>query len=67
LDFNTHIHRNVTAKLPVKLLIKQKCLFSKTDNRKIKQVLGGVTSGRGEDIWKGCRKMNMVEIFCTYV
>jgi hypothetical protein len=24
------------------------------------------TSGKGEDIRKGCRRMNVVEIFCTH-
>jgi hypothetical protein len=33
------------------------------ENRKVKQVL----SGAGEDISKGCRRVNIVEKLCTYV
>jgi hypothetical protein len=38
------------------------------EDRKVKQVLSGVgITGRGEDIRKGCRRLNMVEILCTHV
>jgi hypothetical protein len=48
-------------------LKQQKYHFSKTEDRKVKQVLSGVdTSGRGEDISKGCRRVNMVKILCTH-
>jgi hypothetical protein len=41
--------------------------FSKMEDRKVKQVLSGVdTRGRGENIRKVCRRVNMVEILCTY-
>jgi hypothetical protein len=40
LDCNTHIHRNVTANLPLIALLN-KLFFSKTENRKVKQVLSG--------------------------
>jgi hypothetical protein len=34
----------------------------------VKQVLSGVgTSGRGKDIRKECRRVNMVEILCTHM
>jgi hypothetical protein len=36
------------------------------ENRKIKTGLGG-TSGRGEDIRKGCKRVNMLEILCIHV
>jgi hypothetical protein len=50
------------------ILNKQKCLFSKTEKRKVKQVMSGVdTSGWGEDIRKGCKWVNTEEILCTYV
>jgi hypothetical protein len=40
----------------VVILNKQKCLFSKTENREVKQVLPGVWyQWEGEDIRKGCR------------
>jgi hypothetical protein len=49
------------------ILNKQKCLFSKTEDRRVKRSCLGVgTSGRGQDIRKGCRRMNMVEILCTH-
>jgi hypothetical protein len=43
--------------------------FTKLENRKAEQVLsGGVfTNGRGEDVGKKCRRMNMVKILYTYV
>jgi hypothetical protein len=46
------------------MYLKQKCLFSKTENRKVKQVLSGVWyQWEGEDIRKGCRRVNMVEYY----
>jgi hypothetical protein len=42
LGYNTHIHGNVTRKLPGAILNKQKCLFTKMENRMVKQVLSGV-------------------------
>jgi hypothetical protein len=52
------------------ILSKQKCLFYKSGEQKGKTdpVCGVVgSSGRGEDIRKGCRRVNMVEIICTHV
>jgi hypothetical protein len=56
------------------MLNKQKCnffSFSKTESRKAKQVLSGVggvgISGREENIKKGYRRVNMVEIKCAHV
>jgi hypothetical protein len=41
------------------ILNKQKCLFSKTENKKVKQLLSRVgISGMGENIRKGCRRIN---------
>jgi hypothetical protein len=46
------------------ILNKQKYLFSKTENRKVKQILsGGWHQQKGEDIRKGCRRVNMVEYY----
>jgi hypothetical protein len=36
-------------------------------NRKVKEVLSGSWyQWEGEDIRKGCRRVNMVEILCTH-
>jgi predicted RNA-binding protein YlqC (UPF0109 family) len=44
------------------------CLFSKTENRKVKQVCLEVdTSGKEENIRKGGRRVNAVKILCTLV
>jgi hypothetical protein len=40
----------------VAILSKQKCLFSKTEDRKVKQVLSGGWHQWEEDLRKGCRK-----------
>jgi hypothetical protein len=49
------------------VVIKQKCLFLGTENRKVKQVLLWIgTSGSGEYIRKMCRRVNVLEI-CTHV
>jgi hypothetical protein len=37
--YNTYIHGNVKMKLCMDILNKQKCLFSKTEDRKVKHVL----------------------------
>jgi hypothetical protein len=38
--------------------------FPKTENRKVKQVLsGGWHQWEGEDVRKGCRRVNMVEYY----
>jgi hypothetical protein len=42
--------------------------FSKTEDRNANQVLpGGWYQWEGEDIRNGCRRVHMVEIFCTHV
>jgi hypothetical protein len=43
--------------------------FTKSGNRRVVQVLpeGVDTSRRGEEVGKGCRRVNMVQILCTYV
>jgi hypothetical protein len=47
---------------------KHECLFSKAQDRNVNQVLSGVgISGRGEDIRKGWRRVNVAEILCTHV
>jgi hypothetical protein len=39
--YNTHIHGNITRKLPVELSKTKMPSFSKAKNRKLKQVLCG--------------------------
>jgi hypothetical protein len=39
--------------------------FSETENRMVK--LGGGSSEREEDVQKGSRRANVVEILCTHV
>jgi hypothetical protein len=52
--------------LCIDVLNKQKCLFSKVEDRNVNQVLsGGGFQWEGEDIRKGCRRVNMVEMLCT--
>jgi hypothetical protein len=42
--------------------------FTKSETRKPEQDLsGGVGSGRGEDMWKGCRRLNKVQIVHGFV
>jgi hypothetical protein len=41
--------------------------FSKMENRKAKQILGVSISGKGEDIRRGYRRVNVVEMLCTHV
>jgi hypothetical protein len=54
--------------LCIAVLNKQKCLYSKMEDKKVQQELSGVgTSGRREDMRKGCRRVNVVEIFCANV
>jgi hypothetical protein len=59
----------------VAILTKQKhhfFSFIKLENRRDELAfylaeVGSDTSGRGEDVGKGCRRMNMVQILCTHV
>jgi hypothetical protein len=42
--------------------------FFKNSEQEVKQVLSrGWHQWEGEDIGKGCRRMNMVEILCIHV
>jgi hypothetical protein len=43
--------------------------FAKLENGRAEQVLPGEadTSGREEEVEKGCRKVNMVLILCTHL
>jgi hypothetical protein len=43
--------------------------FTKSKNRKAEQVLPREidNSWRGEEVGKGCRRVNMVQILCTHV
>jgi hypothetical protein len=51
--------------LPV--ILNKDVIFTKTGNRKVKEVLSVIGSnGRGEDIRKTYRRVNMEEI-CTHV
>jgi hypothetical protein len=54
--------------LCIDILNKQKCLFFKNGEQEGKTgpVWMGVISGRGEDMGKGCRRVNMVEILRTH-
>jgi hypothetical protein len=56
---------------PLYSYLKQKCFFSKTENRKVNQVLFGVGTsagaGGGEDIRKVLGRVNGVKIPCTHV
>jgi hypothetical protein len=53
------------------VLSKQKCqvffLQKWRTGRQNRSCLGFGTNGRGEDIRKRCRKVNMVEILCTHI
>jgi hypothetical protein len=40
-------------------------LLCDTGRQNRSPVLGVGTSGRGEDVGKGCRRVNMVQILCT--
>jgi hypothetical protein len=53
----------------IAILNKQKCLFSKAEDKKVKQVLSwGVVSVEGrEGVRKRCRRVNVVEKLCTCV
>jgi hypothetical protein len=54
--------------LSIDISYKQKCNFSRTEDRKIKQVLsGGLYQWEGEDIKRHCGRVNMVKILCTHV
>jgi hypothetical protein len=63
--FNTYIHGNATMKLPNSCLIQTKMSFLQKwrTGRSNRLCMGVGTSGRGEDIRKGCRRMNMVEYY----
>jgi hypothetical protein len=54
------------------ILNKQKYIyfsFTESENRRVEQVLpvGVGTSGRWEDVGKGCGRVNTVQILCTHV
>jgi hypothetical protein len=52
----------------IDMLNKQKKIFFLTEGRKVMQVLyGGWNHWKGEDIRKGWRRVNMVEILCTHI
>jgi hypothetical protein len=52
----------------IDIINKQKCLLSKMEDRKVnRSCLGVGTSGRGKDISKMCRRVNMVKILYTHV
>jgi hypothetical protein len=40
--------------------------FTKAEDRRVKQSLLGIgINGRGEEVEKGCGRVNMVQILCT--
>jgi hypothetical protein len=53
----------------ITLLYKEKCLFFKNSEQEGKTVpvCGSLHQWEGEDIRKGCRRVNMVKILCTHV
>jgi hypothetical protein len=63
----------VSQEIPcVTILNKQNChffflSFAKLENRRVEQALPGEvdTSGRVEEVGKGCKKMNILQILCT--
>jgi hypothetical protein len=42
--------------------------FTKSQNRQVEQGLSGVTgtSGKGKDVGKWCRRVNMLQILCAH-
>jgi hypothetical protein len=74
LGHNIYIHDLPQDTPHVAILNKQKChffSFTKSENRRAEQVLpggGGVgTRRRCKEVGKGCGRVNMVQILCTYV
>jgi hypothetical protein len=49
------------------ILDKQKCHFLKQNQRIGRQNRSCLGDGRGENTWKGCGKLNIVEILCAHV
>jgi hypothetical protein len=43
--------------------------YAKSENRMVEQILpwGVHASGRGEEMEKGCRRVDIVQILCTHV
>jgi hypothetical protein len=41
--------------------------FSKLENKRAKQVLSGGLVPVGREVWKGCRRVDIVQILCTHV
>jgi hypothetical protein len=42
--------------------------FTKSENKRAEQVLcGGWYQGDGEEVRKGCKRVNMVQIPCTHI
>jgi hypothetical protein len=65
LSYNAHIHGKFIVKLPVQL--SHTFFFQKWRAGKYKQVWELVPVGGGENIRKGCRRVNVVEILCAHV
>jgi hypothetical protein len=61
-----YIWKRYSEILCIAILTKKSFFFflTKTEHR---SCLGAVTSGREKDIRKGCRRVNVVEILCTYM
>jgi hypothetical protein len=51
----------------IAILNKDAGFFVFPKNKEQEGKIGVGTSGKGEDIKKGCRRVNMVEIICTHV
>jgi hypothetical protein len=70
--FNTYIHGNVTGKLCTAILNKQKCYFFffykiREQKGRTGPVWGTGASGKGEDVGKGCRRVNMAQILYIHI
>jgi hypothetical protein len=60
-------HKEISC---IALLNKQKYRFfsfTKLEEGRTGPEWGGGTSGREEDVGKSCRRVNIVQILCTYV
>jgi hypothetical protein len=65
-----HIYMEMSHETPcIAMLNKQKCLFFQKwrTGRFNRSCLGIGTCGTEEDIRKGCRRVNVVEILCTHL
>jgi hypothetical protein len=63
-----HIHMEMSQENSLYSYFKQtKLSFFFFYKIREQEVCGVGTSGKGEDVVKGCRRVNMVQILCTHV